>query len=76
MTTGWIFWKEGNQTMNKIKFNFNYKSKAAWATLATAVITGVLGILTAVGVTVPADLGSQITGTVTAILGLLGTLGF
>lgn len=61
--------------MNKIKFNFNYKSKAAWATLTTAVVTGILGVLTALGVTVPADLGSQITGAVTAILGVLGAFG-
>lgn len=61
--------------MKNVKFNFNYKSKAAWATLAAAVVTGVLGILTALGVTVPADLGSQITGTVTAILGVLGAFG-
>lgn len=61
--------------MKNFKFNFNYKSKAAWATLAAAVVTGVLGILTALGVTVPADLGSQITGAVTAILGVLGAFG-
>ena len=61
--------------MKKVKFNFNYKSKAAWATLAAAVVTGILGILTALGVTVPADLGSQITGAVTAILGVLGAFG-
>lgn len=61
--------------MKNVKFNFNYKSKAAWATLAAAVVTGVLGILTALGVTVPADLGSQITGAVTAILGVLGAFG-
>lgn len=61
--------------MKNAKFNFNYKSKAAWATLAAAVVTGVLGILTALGVTVPADLGSQITGAVTAILGVLGAFG-
>lgn len=61
--------------MKNVKFNFNYKSKAAWTTLAAAVVTGVLGILTALGVTVPADLGSQITGAVTAILGVLGAFG-
>lgn len=61
--------------MKNLKLNFNYKSKAAWATLAAAVITGVLGILTALGVTVPADLGSQITGAVTAILGVMGAFG-
>lgn len=61
--------------MKNVKFNFNYKSKAAWATLAAAVVTGVLGILTALGVTMPADLGSQITGAVTAILGVLGAFG-
>lgn len=61
--------------MKNLKLNFNYKSKAAWATLAAAVITGLLGILTALGVTVPADLGSQITGAVTAILGVLGAFG-
>lgn len=58
-----------------MKLNFNYKSAKAWATLVTAVITGGIGLATALGVTVPADLGGTITGTVTAILGLLGTLG-
>lgn len=34
-----------------MKLNFNYKSAKVWATLATAVITGGVGIVTALGVT-------------------------
>ena len=45
-----------------MKLNFNYKSAKAWITLVSATIAGILGILTALGVTVPADTGSLVTG--------------
>ena len=38
-----------------MKLNFNYKSAKAWITLVSATAAGVLGILTALGVTVPVD---------------------
>lgn len=58
-----------------MKINFNYKSAKAWITLASAATTSVLGILTALGVTVPANTGSLITGLVTAVVSLLSVLG-
>lgn len=58
-----------------MKINFNYKSAKAWGTLASAIIAGFLGILTALGVTVPADTGSLVTGLVTTIVSLLSAFG-
>lgn len=58
-----------------MKINFNYKSAKAWGTLLTAIIGGVLGVLTALGVTVPSDTGSLLTGLATTIVSLLNALG-
>lgn len=58
-----------------MKINFNYKSTAAWSTLATAVISAIVGILTALGVTVHPSDTATITGLVTAVLSLLTTVG-
>lgn len=58
-----------------MKINFNTKSTSAWMTLATAVISGVVGVLTALGVTVhPSDTATW-TGLITAVLSLLTSLG-
>ena len=54
-----------------MKLNFNYKSAKAWITLVSATAAGVLGILTALGITVPADTGSLVTGLATTVVSLL-----
>ncbi len=58
-----------------MKINFNYHSAGAWITLATAIVSGILGILTALGVTVPQDIGSSVTGVVVAIVSFLSAVG-
>lgn len=58
-----------------MKPNFNAKSPKAWATLATAVITAIVSILTALGVTVDPTFQTTATSLVTALLSLLTTLG-
>lgn len=58
-----------------MKINFNYKSAKAWITLISAVVAGVLGILTALGITVPADTSSLVTGLVTTVVSLLSAFG-
>lgn len=55
-----------------MKLNFNYKSAKAWITLVSATVAG---ILTALGVTVPADTGSLVTGLATTIVSLLSAFG-
>lgn len=55
--------------------NFNTKSAKAWGTLIAAVLTGVAGILSALGVHVDNDLMTTISGVVTAVLALLVTSG-
>lgn len=58
-----------------MKINFNYKSTKAWITLISAVTTGVLGILTALGITVPADTSSLVTGLATTVVSMLSAFG-
>lgn len=58
-----------------MKINFNYKSAKAWITLISAGVAGVLGILTALGITVPADTSSLVTGLATTIVSLLSAFG-
>ena len=58
-----------------MKLNFNYKSAKAWITLVSATVAGILGILTALGVTVPADTGSLVTGLATTVVSLLSAFG-
>ncbi len=55
-----------------MKLNFNYKSAKAWITLVSATVAG---ILTALGVTVPADTGSLVTGLATTVVSLLSAFG-
>lgn len=58
-----------------IKVNFNAKSAGAWATLLTAVVAGVINILSALGVVVKPTDATVIYNTITAILSLLTTMG-
>ena len=58
-----------------MKINFNYKSAKAWIALISAGVAGVLGILTALGITVPADTSSLVTGLATTIVSLLSAFG-
>ena len=58
-----------------MKLNFNYKPAKAWITLVSATIAGILGILTALSVTVPADTGSLVTGLATTVVSLLSAFG-
>lgn len=58
-----------------MKINFNFKSRKAWATLLSAIITAVISILSALGVTVDPTTTSTITSLVATVLSLLTTLG-
>lgn len=58
-----------------MKINFNYKSAKAWITLVSAATGSILGVLTALGVTVPADTSSLVTGLATTIVSLLSAFG-
>lgn len=58
-----------------MKINFNYRSAKAWITLVSAATGSILGVLTALGVTVPADTSSLVTGLATTIVSLLSAFG-
>lgn len=58
-----------------MKINFNVKSAGAWGTLAAAVITGGIGVLTALGVVVKQTDATTLYGAVTAVLSVLTACG-
>lgn len=61
--------------MNKIKLNFNHKSSKAWLTLISAILAGVGGVLSALGVNVNNDTLSTISGIAAGVISLLTATG-
>lgn len=59
----------------KVKLNFNYHSATAWGTLLTAIATGGIGVLTALGIVVKQTDATTIYGGITTIISVLTTLG-